>query len=512
MRVHDLLDHWARRFPDEVYVTDETRTLTWREMQDWTLRVGNWLAGNLEPGDRFAVLDRNSLEMIALYFGASRAGVVPVPLNFRLAPAEWTYIVEDAGCALAVVHEDYAEAFTGVAPAGTAVSVLQGGGEAVLAFAGDVLSYGTGEVDRDVSEDAVYHQMYTSGTTGKPKGAMVSHRAACINALQIQLALDANRKRTLCVMPLFHAGAALQVLAYTAGGCSIRVVRDYDRTSVLRAMSELRIRLLTLAPAMIQEMITDPVVAELDFTALDLMVYGSAPMAAELVKKAMDVFGCDFAQAYGMTECCAVATILAPEDHHRALRSEPGILASAGRAVIGSEVRVFSSDGHECPAGAVGEVVVRGPQLMSGYWKLEDATRAVLDGGWLRTGDAGYLDDEGFLYISDRVKDMIISGGENIYPREIEEVLFGLKGVADVAVIGVPSERWGESPVAVVVAADGAELSEKIVLAHCRAHLARFKCPVSVVFAETLPRSAVGKILKRELRAPYWEGLARSVN
>ncbi|MDH6292057.1 class I adenylate-forming enzyme family protein [Rhodococcus opacus] len=511
MRVHELLDHWADRFPDEIYVSDGNRSLTWNEMREWTHRVGNWLADTLQPGDRFCMLDRNSLEMIALYFGASRAGVVPVPLNFRLAPQEWKYIVEDAGCALAVVHEDYAEALTVVVP-GVTASVIRDDSDSRLKFADDVVAYPTDRIDTDVSAEAIYHQMYTSGTTGKPKGAMVTHRAACANAFQIQLALDANRKRTLCVMPLFHAGAALQILAYTTGGCSIRVVRDFDRASVLRSMSELRIQLLTLAPAMIQYMVADPLTAELDFSALDLMVYGSAPMAVEVLKKVMGVFGCDFAQAYGMTESCAVATILAPEDHHRALESNPGILMSAGRPVLGTALRVAAQDGSDVPAGSVGEVLVRGPQLMSGYWALEDATRTALGDGSLRTGDAGYLDSEGVLYISDRVKDMIISGGENIYPREIEEVLFTMEGIADVAVIGVPSKRWGESPIAFVVPRPGADLTEHDVLEHCRADLARFKCPAEVVFVDSLPRSAVGKVLKRDLRAPYWEGMARGIN
>ncbi|WP_067862111.1 long-chain-fatty-acid--CoA ligase [Nocardia shimofusensis] len=511
MRVHELLDHWADRFPDEIYLTDGSRSLTWDEMRRWTHRVGNWLAGTLQPGERFCMLDRNSLEMIALYFGASRAGVVPVPLNFRLAPQEWKYIAEDAGCRLAVVHEDYAQALTSTVP-GITASVIRDGSASRLRFADEVAATSADAIDRDVPADAIYHQMYTSGTTGKPKGAMVSHRSACANALQIQLALGSVRRATLCVMPLFHAGAALQILAYTSGGCSVHVVRDFDRTDVLREMSERGIQLLTLAPAMIQSMIDDPLAAELDFSALELMVYGSAPMAVELVKRAMDVFGCDFAQAYGMTETCAVATILTPEDHHRALAGRPEILASAGRPVLGSSVHVVGRDGATLPSGAVGEIVVRGPQLMDGYWGLPDATRAALEGGWMHTGDAGYLDAEGFLFISDRVKDMIVSGGENIYPREIEEILFEMAGIADVAVIGVPSERWGESPIAVVVPAAGATVTEQMVLDHCRAHLAKFKCPVSVTFVDALPRSAVGKVLKRDLREPYWQGRDRRIN
>ena len=493
MRVHDLLDHWARRFPDEPYAGDGTRTLTWGQMQEWSHRVGTWLDDSLAPGDRFAMLDRNSLEYIALYFGASRSGAVPVPLNFRLAPAEWRHIVQDADCRLAIVHAEYEEALAGTLP-GLPLAVIRDDAEALLHFPTEIAGTSASPVDRALSPDAIFHQMYTSGTSGKPKGAMLSHRAVCENAWQIQLALESHRKRTLCAMPMFHAGAELQVLSYTAGGCSIRVVRDYDQTTVMRLMSDLDIQLLTLAPAMIQGMVSDPLVNELDFSGLDLMVYGSAPMPVELLRRAMDAFGCDFAQAYGMTECGAVATILAPEDHHRALADRPDLLASAGRAVMGTSVKIDT----------LGEILVSGPQLMSGYWRLPDASRTALHGGWLRTGDAGYLDDDGFLFISDRVKDMIISGGENIYPREIEDVLFTLPGVADAAVIGVPSERWGESPVAVVVPTGTDVLSAEAVLEHCRAHLARFKCPVAVSFVDALPRNAVGKVLKRDLRAPYW--------
>ncbi|HEY9310903.1 long-chain-fatty-acid--CoA ligase [Williamsia sp.] len=511
MRVHELLDHWAERRPDEAYVSDDHRSLTWEEMRLWTHRIGNWLAATLQPGERFAVLDRNSLEMIALYFGASRAGVVPVPLNFRLAPPEWKYIAMDAGCTLAVVHEDYSAALTSALP-DIAVSVLREDAPALLRFSREILALADDEVDRDISPDAVYHQMYTSGTTGKPKGAMVTHRSACMNALQIQMALGSTDKATLCVMPLFHAGAALQVLAYTSGGCSIHIVRDFDQAGVLQRMADHQITLLTLAPAMIQAMIADPLASQLDLSALDTVVYGSAPMAVTVLERAIEVFSCDFIQAYGMTESCAVATILTPADHILALRSRPKILTSAGRPVLGTAIRVVDRNGQALAIGEVGEILVRGPQLMSGYWNLEEATREALAGGWLRTGDAGHIDENGYLYISDRVKDMIISGGENIYPREVEDVLFAMDEIVDAAVIAVPSEKWGESPIAIVVTATGTTLAEQDVLDHCREHLAKFKCPVSIVFVDELPRSAIGKVLKRELREPYWQKTSRSIN
>ena len=514
MLMHEALDHWARRFPDEIYVTDSHRTLTWREMRDWTLRLAHWLEARVGRGDRFAMLDRNSPEMIALYFAASRVGAVPVPLNFRLAPPEWAYIVGDAQCRLAVVHEDYAESFGSAVTGDMEIAVIRNpdtSASEVGDFASEVRGCPATDPHREVSPQDIFYQLYTSGTTGRPKGAMVTQRSVAAGAHQVQLALEAYRKTTLCCMPMFHAGAAMQVMAYTLGGCSIHVVRDYDRNTVLHLMAERRVQLLTLAPAMIQDMIDDPDAASLDFSSLDLLVYGSAPMAVEVIRRAMAVFGCEFEQAYGMTEAC-VTHVLTPEDHRRALESSPGILASAGRPLMWTRAAVVGPDGHDLPVGEVGEIVVSGPQVMEGYWGRESDTRSAIVDGWLHTGDAGYLDDEGFLYVSDRVKDMIISGGENIYPREVEEILFQLDGVRDAAVFGVPSEKWGESPVAVVVADPDSTLTVQEVMDHCRTYLAGFKCPVSVTFLDALPRNAVGKVLKRELREPHWAGLDRRVN
>lgn len=514
MLVHEALDHWARRFPDEVYVTDDHRSLTWGEMRDWTLQLAHWLEQRVGRGDRFAMLDRNSAEMMALYFAASRVGAVPVPLNFRLAPPEWAYIVGDAQCRLAIVHEDYAESFSSAVPDGMEIAVIRGaqavGGEAEE-FETEVRTFPATDPRRDGSSEDIFYQLYTSGTTGRPKGAMVTQRSVATAAHQVQMALEAYRKTTLCIMPMFHAGAAMQIMAYTLGGCPIHVVRDYDRNTVLHLMAQRRIRLLTLAPAMIQDMIDDPDAATLDFSALELLVYGSAPMAVEVIRRAMDVFGCEFEQAYGMTEAC-VTHVLTPEDHRRALDSSPEILASAGRPLLWTRVAVVGPEGEELPVGEVGEIVVSGPQVMEGYWGRESDTQSAIVDGWLHTGDAGYLDEVGFLYVSDRVKDMIISGSENIYPREVEEILFQLPGVRDAAVFGVPSQKWGESPIAVVVADPGSALTEQDVVDHCRANLAGYKCPVSVAFLDALPRNAVGKVLKRELREPHWAGFDRRVN
>jgi acyl-CoA synthetase (AMP-forming)/AMP-acid ligase II len=267
-----------------------------------------------------------------------------------------------------------------------------------------------------------------------------------------------------------------------------------------------------LVPAVIQFLLATPDVADTDFSSLDLIVYGASPISEEVLKGAIRTFGCRFMQAYGMTETTGGVVLLPPEDHdpdgpnaHR--------LRAAGKAGPGCEVRVVDPEGlDDVPVGSVGEILIRSPQNMKGYWMMPEATaETILPDGWLRTGDAGYLDDDGYVYIHDRVKDMIISGGENIYPAEVENCLMSHPGVADVAVIGVPDERWGETPLAIVVRTPDTDVGADEIIAYARENLAHFKCPTSVDFADELPRNPSGKLLKKDLRAPYWEGRNRAV-
>jgi len=254
-----------------------------------------------------------------------------------------------------------------------------------------------------------------------------------------------------------------------------------------------------------------PDVAERNYDDLSLIVYGSSPIAAQTLRDALAVFNCDFIQAYGMTETTAVASLLQPDDHRRALGGEEKLLLSAGRAVLGTSIRIVDEDDREVLRGTIGEVAIRGPQLMKGYWNRPDATAESMRGGWMHTGDAGILDDDGFLYIQDRVKDMIVSGGENIYPREIEDVLFEFPGVADAAVFGVPDEKFGEAVKAVIVVKDGEDVSVAALLTHCRERLARYKQPRSVDFIDELPRNPSDKVLKKDLHEPFWRGHDRRV-
>jgi fatty-acyl-CoA synthase len=324
---------------------------------------------------------------------------------------------------------------------------------------------------------------------------------------------NAPGERALVVAPLYHAAAGLFSFVGVQAGGTLYLQEDFDPPEVVRALSEERIAVALLIPVMIQFcLLAVPDAAERGYGDLRLIVYGASAIAEPTLRAAVETFGCDFIQAYGMTEATAAVTAFLAEDHARALRENPELLASAGRPILGTEVRVVDENDRPVPNGTIGEILVRGPQLMRGYWNLPDATRDAFRNGWMHTGDAGSLDDEGYLYIQDRVKDMIVSGGENVYPREIEEVLHRHEAVADAAAIGVPDEAWGESIKAVVVLRDGADASAEEIIEFCRRDLAGYKRPRSVDFVDALPRNPTGKILKRKLREPYWQGKKRRVN
>jgi len=286
---------------------------------------------------------------------------------------------------------------------------------------------------------------------------------------------------------------------------------EFDPEAVVDALSNDDIASTLLVPAMIQMCLASPTIEQRRFDSLRTIVYGASPIAERVLRDAMRVFGCQFSQGYGLTETTALATTLLPRDHSLALSGRPELLLSCGRPATGTEIVIKDDEGSPLPIDAVGEICIRGPQLMSGYWNLPEETKKALRDGWLHTGDAGSFDADGYLYIKDRLKDMIVSGGENVYPREVEEVLFRHPAIADAAVIGIPNERWGEAVHAVVVLEDGAEVSSEEIVDHCRKELAGYKRPRSIDFVDALPRNPSGKILKRELREPYWADRERRV-
>lgn len=518
MRLHEFLDKQASAQPQVDFAVQGGRRMAYGEAAAETHRLANALAtAGLKPGDRFAYLSKNSIEFALLYYAASRAGVVPVPLNYRLSPPEWAYIINDSQSKLLFAAGDFAAACQPVCGdlkhVKTCIGINSPAVDGWEDYEKWLSSHPTTAHDAKVNEDADVYQMYTSGTTGHPKGAVLTHAAVSANTKQVENMLKlGSGDRYLLVAPIYHAAAAISLFSTVNLGGTAFIQEDFIPPEVVRVLSEEKIRGALLVPAMIQAcLMMVPDVAQRSYDDLRYIVYGASPIAEQTLRMAMQAFKCDFLQGYGMTELTAVATVLSSEDHRLALESKPHLLLSAGRALPNTEVRVVDENDHDVPNGQIGEIIVRGPQMMKGYWNLPEASEEALKGGWMHTGDAGVMDDDGYIYIQDRVKDMIVSGGENVYPRVVEEVLFQHPAVADAAVIGVPDSMWGESVKAIIVLKQGQEASADEIMDFCRDKLGGFERPRSVDFAQVLPRNATGKVLKRELREPYWQGQTRRV-
>jgi long-chain acyl-CoA synthetase len=360
------------------------------------------------------------------------------------------------------------------------------------------------------SGDDVALQVYTSGTTGHPKGAQITHDNlfAALQAADEWYPCTPDDVSLAC-MPQFYIGGSLLGLIPLYVGAHNVIAREPAAAEILRLIPAERVTLAFLVPAFVLSLLQTPGCQQVDFSSLKRIVYGGSPIPLDLLRQALATFKCQFGHLYGLTETTGVVTLLPPEDHNPAGGPR---MRSCGKPLSNAEIKVVDGGDAELPPGQVGEIVVRSPQVMKGYWNHPGATASTIHNGWLRTGDAGYFDADGYLYVHDRVKDMIISGGENIYPAEVESALYGHEAVADVAVIGVPDDRWGEAVKAIVVAKASIPVTASELIVYCRERIAHYKAPRSIDFAEFLPRNASGKLLKRVLRAPYWEGRDRQVN
>jgi long-chain acyl-CoA synthetase len=518
----DLIRTQAETIGDRVAFTFEGRDMTYRDLDAASNRVANaLLAEGVGRGDRVAFLDKNTLELFELTFGAAKIGAVICPVNWRLAPGEIAHVVNDAQARVLVVGRDFFPALESCEAALTSDPVILtvGAHPVHREFAGwrDAQPETDPREPTDVDDVAV--QFYTSGTTGLPKGAMLTSRnlAALVPASSDALGLD-DATVSLVAMPLFHVAGAGWALFGLMNGAHNVMLREVDLPAILEAIPEHGITHSVFVPAVLQFLLATPGADDTDFSTLRTIVYGASPISEEVLVASMARFGCGFVQAYGLTETSGGVVLLHPDDH------DPGgplahLLRAAGRPLPGVELRIVGADGSVLAPGEIGEVWIRSPSTMTGYWNQPESTAEVLTAdGWFRSGDAGHLDADGYLYIEDRVKDMIISGGENVYPAEVESVLMAHPAVADAAVIGIPDERWGETVKAIVVPApgspddDGRAALGREILAFCRERLAGYKCPTSIDWAEVLPRNPSGKILKRELREPYWEGRDRLVS
>lgn len=518
MRLHDLFDFQAREHPDVDFAVLGDRHMTFREAAAEINRLANAMVGSgLEPGDRIALLSKNSIEYAIVFYAASKAGIVPVPLNYRLAAPEWVYIINDAGAKTLIASAAYvsiADAFRHeLESVKQFVAIDADGAEGWEDYRNLLGKASTSPPDRWVVDEHDVYQMYTSGTTGHPKGAVLTHSAVTSQLAQILPLYRGNPgERVLVVAPMYHAAAAITAFLTVSQGSTMYIQEDFNPLEVVRALSEEQIANATLVPAMIQAcLVFVPDIADRNYETLKRITYGASPIAEETLRRAAQAFRCEFYQGYGMTETTAVVSYLLGPDHERALKDRPDLLLSAGRPIPGTEIRIVDEDDKPVANGEIGEIIARGPQMMRGYWNLPDESAAALRGGWMHTGDAGVMDDDGYVYIQDRVKDMIVSGGENIYPRVIEDVLFKHPAVADAAVIGVPHEQWGETVKAIVVVKDGMEATDEEIIEFCRDKLGGYERPRSVDFVKTLPRNPTGKVLKRQLREPYWAGQKRRV-
>ncbi|HEX4700790.1 MAG TPA: long-chain-fatty-acid--CoA ligase [Pseudonocardiaceae bacterium] len=511
--VVSLVDHWQRLLPDREAIHFGRQSWTWAQLADRVRRnAAGQLAAGLRPGDRVAYLDKNHPACLETTLACALVGTANAVVNFRLAPDEIRYIINDARADVVFVGTEFVPLLAKIRddlPTVRRVIVVGGEQDEYEAWlaANEPLA-GTRRPDGD----PCFLQLYTSGTTGFPKGAMLTNRSLTAHAIAVADMTDVGSLSVAMVaMPLFHVGGSGWGLLAMYHGCRVVIVREIDPVGLLDELVEQQVSHAFLVPAVFGFLLQVPDVAERDYSHIRALVYGASPMPLPLLRRSMAAFDVDFYQVYGMTEASGAVTSLGAAEHRD--RANEHRMTSAGLPVDGVELTIVDPvSGEHLGPDQPGEVWVRTAQLMSGYWRRPDADAAAFaPDGWLRSGDVGYLDTDGYLYISDRIKDMIISGGENIYPAEIERVLAEYPDVADVAVIGVPDEKWGEVGKAMVVPAPGATIDGDALLAYCRQHLASFKCPASVDIVTELPRNATGKVLKRQLREPFWANRDKAI-
>ena len=509
LTMSSALDRCHRFHGRKLAIVDYAGTWSWSGHLDRVARAAALLQRlGVKRGERFGILSRNTFRHCELLHAGYWAGMVPVPVNVRLAPPEIAFILGDAEVkALAVdepfvplVDSEHLKPFTrnafAVAP-GPLGSRLPDY-EALLADCAPA-----GLVESAEDDDAIL--LYTGGTTGRSKGVRLTHRNVVSNGMQCGVEMGFRGDDIyLHVAPMFHS-ADLLGTGFTLLGGAHAYLSQFTPANLLRALQDLKVSWLMMAPTMIMMILRELKPVDFDLRHLRALVYGSAPMAPEWIRKAIDAFpGVAIAQGYGLTETSPILTYLDFAEHKKAIDSgDHTRLTAAGRPIVGVDMRICDPEGREVPVGRPGEVVVRAPNVTKGYLNLPEETAAAIRAGWLHTGDVGRVDEEGFMYLMDRKKDMVVTGGENVYSTEVEQALYQHPDVSECAVIGVPHARWGEALLAVIVPAPGRTLTAEALIAHCRGRIGGYKIPREILFVQELPKSAMGKILKTELRKRF---------
>lgn len=512
MLIGDMIVFNARRYGNKTAFKDERTEVSFKQVNQRANSVIHALLEmGLKKGDHIATLLYNCVEYAELIYALPKAGFVMVPLNYRLVAKELLYLLENSEASALIYDSEIAETVGEMRPK------LDGVKHYILIdhkrdfkaeahrYEDIIKNYPTTEISVPIQEDDVAYIFYTSGTTGRPKGAMLTHKNIITNLFNMLFELQPNPgDKILNVPPMYHCAGQNQSMTYFFYGCTTLTVKQFEPQLVLQTISKQKPNILSLVPAMLNMTLNYPEIDKYDFKFVDLMLYGAAPIMRTQLEWCMHVFGCDFIQIAGQTEAAPGLTVLRPEDH--ILKGPEEItnrLGSAGREFKLTHVKIVDLDGHEVPPNVPGEEIARGDNIMKGYWKMPEATRDTIVDGWLHTGDICIKDKHGFVYYKDRMKDMICRGGENVYSREVEEVISTHEAVLEVAVIGIPDERLGEEILAVVVEKSGQKASEREIRDLCQKNIARFKHPRYIKFAKELPKNPSGKILKRELRKVY---------
>ena len=503
--------------PDQIAIVFGDREVTWREIDERSSQLANALAAaGVQAGDRIARIEKNGPDYFELAFAASKINAVLVDVNWRLAPAEMRQIIDDARAKILLVGEEFTSHLDKIESELATVerTIMLGAAdathEAVDAWAG---AQPTTDPGVEGTAQDICLQLYTSGTTGLPKGVMLSNENLFSFVDEVPKNWDFTPESVShVVMPTFHIAGSGWGLVSLAMGSRMILDREVDPVKILQEVEAHGITHAIYVPAVLQFLQIVPNAHDHDLSSMQLVAYGASPITEQVLRDAMAQFAtAKFVQVYGLTETTGAVVQLDAADHDP--ENRPELLRSAGKPYPWIQLRVVGADGEDVAPGEIGEIWMKGVQVMVGYWNNpEETARAITPDGWFRSGDAGYLDEQGYLFLHDRVKDMIVSGGENVYPAEVENAVMGCPGVADVAVIGVPDEKWGEAVKAIVVKQADADVTPEQVIAWTKERIAGFKVPKTVDFVAELPRNPSGKILKKDLRAPYWEGRERQIN
>jgi acyl-CoA synthetase (AMP-forming)/AMP-acid ligase II len=513
---------WAfYRYPDRTAYIFGDREISFREMIARSGRLCNGLLSiGLRQGHKAAVLLNNSVETLDCQGGIGRVGLTVVPLNPRHSSQEHAYVLNNSEVDAVILSADFLDLISPILPSAEKVKhvIVIGarGGEPEGMIPYEKLIEGQPETAPllETDDDQIDRIQYTSGTTGRPKGAVSTAEITYSRMMNILINLDLPilpSDINLVVGPLAHAAGVMNGI-YNIRGATNIIMSGFDEEEILKTIEREHVTSILLVPTMLIRLLMVPNLTSYDLSSLKRIWYGTAPMPKERLKQAIEIFGNIFRQNYGMTEAPQPITYLGPEDHIiKGTEEKVRRLASAGRPALGVNLRIVKEDDTPIQPGEMGEIQIQGPQLMKEYWKMPEATADAFREGWFHTGDMGTFDEEGYVFILDRKQDMIISGGFNIYPREVEDVLMAHPGVVEAAVIGIPDDVWGESVKAFVVPKEGFTITAEEIIQFCRDNIASYKKPKSVDFVQELPKNTYGKVVRKDLKTPYWKGLDRKV-